>query len=115
MKSGIDINFNKLWAIHSEHDARYNTNTVKVEWKMEQKTWNIAKNKIRTWEMTENKIENSKIQNLQLLLLFLLLLVTLSPSHGPPDRPSTNKHNNQTGRQDLRRRAWRTEDVTEGA
>ena len=37
MKSGIDINFNKLWAIYSEHDARYNTNTVKVEWEMEQK------------------------------------------------------------------------------
>ena len=28
MKSELSINFNKLWAINSEHDARYNTNTV---------------------------------------------------------------------------------------
>ena len=28
---------------------------------------------------------------------------------------STNKHNNQTGRQDLRKRAWWVEDATEGA
>ena len=32
-----------------------------------------------------------------------------------PAGRSTNKHNNQTGRQDLRKRAWWTEDATESA
>ena len=56
MKSGIDINFYKLWAIYSEHDARYNTNTVKVEQKWNKKLKYSKKH--RTREIAENRIEN---------------------------------------------------------
>ena len=57
MKYGININLNKPWAINSEHDAKYKTNTEKVDTKMEQKTWNIAK----------MNIEHEKLQKMEYL------------------------------------------------